>query len=311
MLTKNPPQWAKRQTEAVKRLKIEIQKQPTLQIPSTGTRILQTDASDKYWGAILIEEIDGKRQICGYRSGRFKDSEMHYHSTFKEILAVRKAIEKFEFHLIGHKFRIEMDMSSFPKMLQFKQKMVPHQQLLRWSEWFSKYDFESFYLKGKNNTLADMLSRNLPKEIHLITSSSTSNKDFDSNMPEDAHHLIKTKSLHERLHHKIFQYQSIILCRNGINYRYIAPMGINPDYPFAHLFRIKNTNMLEEVLCSVYTIGITFDIGWLYQHINAQQGQKDCLSTFLTWFTYLSNWIGNLRRSAKATNLPFKKLKGQ
>ncbi|CAA7022305.1 unnamed protein product [Microthlaspi erraticum] len=73
--------------------------------------------------------------------------------------------------------------------------------------------------------------------------------------------------------------------------------------------------MPEEVLCflwylcSVYTIGITFDIGWLYQHINAKQGQKDCLSTFLTWFTSLSNWSGNLRRSAKATNLPFKKLK--
>lgn len=79
---------------------------------------------------------------------------------FNEILAVKKAIEKLEFHLIGHKFRIEMDMSSFPKMLQFKKKMVPHQQLLRWSKWFSKYDFVSFYLKGTENTLADILSRN-------------------------------------------------------------------------------------------------------------------------------------------------------
>ncbi|CAA7035324.1 unnamed protein product [Microthlaspi erraticum] len=194
---------------------------------------------------------------------------MHYHSTFKKILAVKKAIEKFEFHLIGHKFRIEMDMSSFPKMLQFKQKMIPHQQLLRWSEWFSKYDFESFYLKGKKNTLADMLSRNPPKEINLMTTSSTPKEDFydfDGNMPKDAHQLIETKTLHERLHHKIFQYQSTILCRYGINCRFIAPMGIHPDYPFAHLFRIENTNMPEEVLCflwylcSVYTIGITFDI---------------------------------------------------
>ncbi|ESQ44801.1 hypothetical protein EUTSA_v10003399mg, partial [Eutrema salsugineum] len=121
MLTKNSPTWATKQTEAIKSLKKEIQK--------------PTNTAE---GAILFEEINGKRQICGYKSGRFKDSEMHYHSTFKEILAVKKAIEKFEFHLIGHKFRIEMDMSSFPKMLQFKQKMVPHQQLLRWSEWFSK-----------------------------------------------------------------------------------------------------------------------------------------------------------------------------
>uniref|UniRef100_A0A1J3EQA9 Reverse transcriptase n=1 Tax=Noccaea caerulescens TaxID=107243 RepID=A0A1J3EQA9_NOCCA len=318
MLSKNPPLWATRQTDAVKKLKLDIQKLPTLQIPSSGTRILQTDASDKYWGAILFEEINDKRQICGYKSGRFKDSEMHYHSTFKEILAVKKAIEKFEFHLIGHKFRIEMDMSSFPKMLQFKQKMVPHQQLLRWSEWFSKYDFESFYLKGKNNTLADMLSRNPPQELHMMTSSSAPKKhffDFDANIPGDAHELIERNTLREHLRHKIFEYQSFILSRYGPNCHFIAPLGIHPDYPFAHLYRIENSNMPEEVLCflwylcSVYTIGITFDIGWLYQYINALH-ERDCLSTFLTWFASLAIWTGKLRKSAKATNLPFKKLKG-
>ena len=53
-------------------------------------------------------------------------------------------------------------------------------------------------------------------------------------------------------------------------------MGIHPDYPFAHLYRIENVYMPEEVLCflwylcSIYTIGITFDIQWLYQYINMQ-----------------------------------------
>ncbi|ESQ37601.1 hypothetical protein EUTSA_v100029341mg, partial [Eutrema salsugineum] len=46
MLTKNPPTWATKQTEAVKSLKREIQKLPPLKIPSTGLRILQTDATD-------------------------------------------------------------------------------------------------------------------------------------------------------------------------------------------------------------------------------------------------------------------------
>ncbi|PKI56587.1 hypothetical protein CRG98_023031 [Punica granatum] len=64
-------------------------------------------------------------------SGRFKPSEQHYHSTFKEILAIINGIKKFEFHLVGYKFMAEMDISSFPKMLQFKQKQLPHPQLLR------------------------------------------------------------------------------------------------------------------------------------------------------------------------------------
>ncbi|CAN6988946.1 unnamed protein product [Brassica rapa subsp. trilocularis] len=99
-------------------------------------------------------------------------------------------------------------------------------------------------------------------------------------------------------------------------------MGIHPDYPFAHLYRIENAYMPEEVLCflwylcSIYTIGITFDIQWLYQYINmqftnSQRGHKECLSTFLTWFAPLSVLNGMLRKSAKAIGLSFKKLKSQ
>ncbi|PKI32407.1 hypothetical protein CRG98_047204, partial [Punica granatum] len=128
-------------------------------IPSTGKRILQTDASERYWETVLLEQLEGKRHICGYRSGRFKLSEQHYHSTFKEILAVMNGIKKFEFYLVGYKFQVEMDISSFPKMLQFKQKQLPHPQLLRWAEWFYKFDFEVKHIKGKHNMLPNFLSR--------------------------------------------------------------------------------------------------------------------------------------------------------
>ena len=46
----------------------------------------------------------------------FKTSKLHYHSTFKEILAVKNGIEKFQFHLLGHNFLVEMDMPSFSKI---------------------------------------------------------------------------------------------------------------------------------------------------------------------------------------------------
>ena len=72
---------------------------------------MQTDVSDEYWAVALFEEINGKRNICGYKSGAFKPSKLHYHSTFKEILAVKHGIEKFQFHLLGHHFLVEMDMS--------------------------------------------------------------------------------------------------------------------------------------------------------------------------------------------------------
>ena len=69
------------------------EKLPPLQIPGPGKRILQTDVSDEYWAVALFEEINGKRNICGYKSGAFKHSKLHYHSTFKEILVGKHGIE--------------------------------------------------------------------------------------------------------------------------------------------------------------------------------------------------------------------------
>ncbi|EFH60042.1 predicted protein [Arabidopsis lyrata subsp. lyrata] len=73
--------------------------------------------------------------------------------------------------------------------------------------------------------------------------------------------------------------------------------------------------MPEEVLCFlwylcvVYTVGIAFDIQWLYHYVNTIQDKRDCFSTFLRWFSPLTVWSGKLQKSAKATNLTFKKLK--
>ena len=116
-MKKNPLEWNSLHTEAVQQLKKLAEKLPPLQILGPDKRILQTDASDEYWATALFKENDGKMNICGYKSGAFKTLELHYHSTFKEILAVKHGIEKFQFHLIGHNFLVEMDMSSFPKRL--------------------------------------------------------------------------------------------------------------------------------------------------------------------------------------------------
>ncbi|XP_023903831.1 uncharacterized protein LOC112015633 [Quercus suber] len=89
LLNKSPLEWNFVHTEAVQQLKKLAEKLPPLQIPGSGKQILQTDASDEYWVAALFEELNGKRSICGYKSGAFKPSELHYHSTFKEILAVK------------------------------------------------------------------------------------------------------------------------------------------------------------------------------------------------------------------------------
>ena len=88
---------------AVKQLKLIKQRLLPLQIPGNGKRVLQINASDEFRGAVLLEEkYDGTRRIFGYNSGQFNSNQDYYHSTSKEILVIKNAIKKFEFHLIGH-----------------------------------------------------------------------------------------------------------------------------------------------------------------------------------------------------------------
>ncbi|KAK8493537.1 hypothetical protein V6N12_055102 [Hibiscus sabdariffa] len=69
-----------------------------------------------------------------------------------------------------------MDMSSFPQMLKFKQKTVPHPQLLRWAEWFLKYSFDCKHIKGKSNVLANLLTRPKPNQTQIMMYRTSSSK---------------------------------------------------------------------------------------------------------------------------------------
>ncbi|KAK8494604.1 hypothetical protein V6N11_064766 [Hibiscus sabdariffa] len=328
MLKKDPPQWSTAQTKVVKILKEKLQHLPPLQIPSEGKRIHQTDASDKYWGAILFEEKQGKRQLCGYKSGRFSDAEIHYHSTFKEILAVKKGISKFEFHLIGHHFLVEMDMSSFPQMIKFKQKIIPNPQLLRWAEWFSKYSFDCKHIKGKTNVLADLLTRPKQNQTHAIMmyrpSSSKPSRppntpkenpettfnippNLNPEFPPEVYRLVLENQFHSKAREMIFEYQLDIFRNYGG--LMLKPFGLHLDYPFIHPIHFDITEVPDEVkwllwyFTHIYDVAMQFVLPDLQSFIDqAIQGIDPPitrnLATILRWFFPLSNWKSMLEQAA-------------
>ncbi|KAH9686096.1 hypothetical protein KPL70_014224 [Citrus sinensis] len=153
MLKEQPLPWGPEQTTAVQQLKRISQSPPPLKIPTAGQRILQTDASDEYWSAVLLEKIGETESYCAHASGQFKEAEKNYHVIYKEILAVKYGIKKFEFHLISHNFLIRMDNSSFPKILDFKNKLLPNKQLLNLKAWSAKHDFTVQHIKGPSHSL--------------------------------------------------------------------------------------------------------------------------------------------------------------
>ena len=90
---------------------------------------------------------------------------------YKEILAIKYGIQKFEFHLIGHNFLVRLDNSSFPKIHEFKNKVLSNKHLLLLKTWFSKYDFTVQHIKGDQNLIPDLLSRPSSPSLKISFSS--------------------------------------------------------------------------------------------------------------------------------------------
>ena len=63
----------------------------------THSKIVQTDASENTWGAILLQELDIKRTICRYSGGIFEIKIVN--ALNAEIQAIIEAINKFRIFL--------------------------------------------------------------------------------------------------------------------------------------------------------------------------------------------------------------------
>ena len=80
---------------------------PKLRLPNENDNlILQIDALDKYWAAILKTDLG---EICRYTSGTFNNNQINYDINEKKLLAIIIGINKFEIFLLLKPFIIETD----------------------------------------------------------------------------------------------------------------------------------------------------------------------------------------------------------
>lgn len=136
---------------------------PSLQIPAQNLALfLYTDAFGSKWSAVLIQEKDGKRSICSYRFGTFMDTESRYHIYEKEILVVKKGMEKFKIFLKTVKFTVRTDSQAMRSFLKRKpNKDIAQGRVARWYLEFLSYNFDIEWIKGENNPLTNALAREL------------------------------------------------------------------------------------------------------------------------------------------------------
>ena len=131
---------------------------PVLAYPDLNKEyLLKTDASKLGLGAVLSQkQSDGRYHPVAFRSRALHGAEVNYHSTKLKFLAMKWSIKHFQTYLLGHRFKVHTDNNPLTFFLTSPNMDVMKQ---RWINELAKYDFSLKYQKGKNNTVADGLSR--------------------------------------------------------------------------------------------------------------------------------------------------------
>lgn len=91
-----------------------------------------------------------------YFSRSLSEVQQRYSTTEKELLSIILALENFRYFIFNKHFTIYTDHKPITTLLGGKQS---NHRLFRWKLYLSQYDFEIIYKKGKNNVVADFLSR--------------------------------------------------------------------------------------------------------------------------------------------------------
>ena len=128
----------------------------------TKDTVVQTDASGKGLGAVLLQkQEDGALRPVAYASRVLSKAEMGYSNIERESLAVIFGVTKFRQYLLGRKFTVQTDHRPLLKLLGSNESVpsLVSARLKKWKLVLTAYDYEIQYLPGKENVLADFLSR--------------------------------------------------------------------------------------------------------------------------------------------------------
>eukprot|EP00762_Andalucia_godoyi_P007957 ANDGO_01279.mRNA.1 Retrovirus-related Pol polyprotein from transposon 412 len=116
--------------------------------------VLRTDASMIGIGGTLLQRADGvDRPVC-YLSRAFSEAESRWSTIEQEAFAVYYCITSLSHYLLGHRFTVETDHRN---LVYLEKSVVP--KLVRWRLRLQEYDFDVVHIAGRENVVADALSR--------------------------------------------------------------------------------------------------------------------------------------------------------
>ncbi|GBO46945.1 Transposon Tf2-9 polyprotein [Araneus ventricosus] len=155
---KNVPfQWTPTHQEAFKQLQDVFFTKPFVRLPDWDKPfVLNTDASGQAISGILLQEHEGKLHPISYYRENLSNSERNYPAIKLELFAIYKSVHAFKTYLYNTNFKILTDSKP---LLHYKKIASPTDIVSRWLLYLSEFQFTCEHIPGKENTLADFLSR--------------------------------------------------------------------------------------------------------------------------------------------------------
>jgi hypothetical protein len=157
------------QLQAFRALKHLLSHTPVLTIPDVNRPfVISTDASGFAIGAVLSQDKGHGLQPVAYMSQKLSPTACKWAVHVQELFAVIQAMKQWRHYLLGasEPVIIETDHRSL-EYVQTQPHLSPMQA--RWVEYLQQFHFVMRYKEGKNNTVADALSRRI--DHHAINQS--------------------------------------------------------------------------------------------------------------------------------------------
>ena len=151
--------WNEKCEQAFEELKAMMKSAPVLSAPDFDCQFkLAVDASDVAAGAVLLQDEDEvDHPICCF-SKKFNANQRNYSTVEKECLALVLALEHFEVYVSCSCAPVIVFSDHNPVVFLHKLKSK-NQRLFRWSLMLQEYNLDIGHIKGKDNLIADCLSR--------------------------------------------------------------------------------------------------------------------------------------------------------
>ena len=152
--------WGEVERKAFEEIKNKFRENQILILFDSEKQIwVFTDASNYALGATICQKDDkGRMRPVLFYSRKLLPAEMNYATPDKELLAIVQTLKKFRHYLQGTKYPVIIK-TDHANLRTFTTSKELNARQARWAEELCSYDFTIEHIKGKENIVANALSR--------------------------------------------------------------------------------------------------------------------------------------------------------